>query len=62
MFDFWGDKLKEEASIKELNKNGTYNVIFEGVAEGDLINGKIRGNSNRFLSTCRNLERKWQKQ
>ena len=44
MFDFWGDKLKEEASIKELNKNGTYNVVFEGVAKGDLINGKIRGN------------------
>ena len=30
--------------MKELNKNGTYNVVFEGVAEGDLINGKIRGN------------------
>lgn len=43
MFDFWGDKIKEEASIKELNKNGTYNVIFEGVAEGDVISGKIRG-------------------
>lgn len=43
MFDFWGDKIKEEASIKELNKDGTYNVIFEGVAEGDVISGKIRG-------------------
>lgn len=43
MFDFWGDKEKERASIKELNENGTYNVIFEGVAEGDVISGKVRG-------------------
>ncbi len=43
MFDFWGDKLKKEASIKELNQNGTYNIVFEGIAEGDAINGKIRG-------------------
>ena len=43
MFSFWENKIEENKSIEELNKNGTYNVIFEGVAEGDLISGKIRG-------------------
>lgn len=43
MFSFWENKIEENKSIEELNKNGTYNVIFEGVAEGDFISGKIRG-------------------
>jgi len=43
MFGFWENEAEKKKSIEELNKNGTYNVIFEGVAEGDLISGKIRG-------------------
>lgn len=29
--------------MDELKKNGTYNVIFEGTTEDDLIKGNIRG-------------------
>ncbi len=43
MFGFWENEAEKKKSIEELNKNGTYNVIFEGVTEGDLISGKIRG-------------------
>jgi len=43
MFDFWGDKQKEKASIEELNKNGTYNIVFDGTVDGDVINGNIKG-------------------
>lgn len=35
---------RKKRKVEELNKNwNQYNVIFEGVAEGDLISGKIRG-------------------
>ena len=30
-------------SIKELNKNGTYNIVFDGTVDGDVINGNIKG-------------------
>lgn len=38
MFGFW-----ENASIEELNKNGTYNIVFDGTVDGDVINGNIKG-------------------
>lgn len=34
---------QEKASIKELNKNGTYNIVFDGTVDGDVINGNIKG-------------------
>jgi len=29
MFGFWENEEQEKASIKELNKNGTYNIVFD---------------------------------
>ena len=44
MFDFWGkNEAEKKKSMDELKKNGTYNVIFEGTTEDDLIKGNIRG-------------------
>lgn len=44
MFDFWGNEAgKREKSFEELNKNGTYNIRFEGTVEGDVIKGNING-------------------
>lgn len=33
MFGFWENEEQEKASIKELNKNGTYNIVFDGTVE-----------------------------
>ena len=35
MFGFWENEEQEKASIKELNKNGTYNIVFDGTVDGD---------------------------
>ena len=44
MFDFFGkNEAEKKKSMDELKKNGTYNVIFEGTTEDDLIKGNIRG-------------------
>ena len=43
MFGFWENEEQEKASIKELNKNGTYNIVFDGTVDGDVINGNIKG-------------------
>ncbi|WP_294627413.1 DUF4847 family protein [uncultured Bacteroides sp.] len=43
MFGFWENEADKRKSIEELNKKGTYNVVFEGAAEGEVINGKIKG-------------------
>lgn len=55
MVDFWGaDAKQREESYKELNKEGTYNVVFEGIPEGEMINGNIRGTlikNNNFEGT-----------
>lgn len=32
MFGFWENEEQEKASIKELNKNGTYNIVFDGTS------------------------------
>ena len=43
MFGFWESEAEKKKSMDELKKNGTYNVIFEGTTEDDLIKGNIRG-------------------
>ena len=43
MFPFWENEEQEKASIKELNKNGTYNIVFDGTVDGDVMNGNIKG-------------------
>ena len=42
MFPFWENEAQKTKIYDELNKNGTYNVIFEGTVEGDIIKGNIR--------------------
>lgn len=55
MVDFWGaDADKRKESYEELNKEGTYNVVFEGIPEGERISGNIRGTlvkNNSFEGT-----------
>ncbi|QIU94655.1 DUF4847 family protein [Bacteroides faecium] len=44
MFNFWGtDNTARTKSYEELEKSGSYNIVFDGIADGDIINGKIRG-------------------
>ena len=44
MFDFWGtDQTGRTKSYQELEKKGSYNLVFEGVEEGDKIQGNING-------------------
>lgn len=44
MFDFWETEAARKQSMDELNgKKGTYNINFEGVAEGDIISGMLKG-------------------
>ena len=43
MFPFWENEAQKTKIYDELNKNGTYNVIFEGTVEGDIIKGNIKG-------------------
>lgn len=44
MFDFWGnDNVARTKSYTELEKNGSYNILFDGIAEGDIISGNIKG-------------------
>ena len=39
MFGFWENEEQEKASIE----NGTYNIVFDGTVDGDVINGNIKG-------------------
>ncbi len=57
MFNFWGsDQTARENSYKELDEKGNYNIVFEGVADGNVIsNGQIRGNVIKSIA----LEGKW---
>lgn len=57
MFDFWGgNKADRDKSMNELNNNkGTYNINFEGVAEGDIISGTLKGNLIRSIA----LDGRW---
>lgn len=43
MFNFWDNEQQRDKSLKELQKNGTHNLKFEGTVEGDLIKGSIKG-------------------
>ncbi|WP_294562421.1 DUF4847 family protein [uncultured Bacteroides sp.] len=56
MFDFWESEAARKKSIDELdNYTGTYNIYFEGAAEGEIINGSLRGTLVRACS----LEGTW---
>lgn len=55
-FLFGRMKLKKKKIYEELNKNGTYNVIFEGTVEGDIIKGNIKGT---VITTTGNFEGTW---
>lgn len=44
MFDFWGnDNTARTKSYEELEKKGSYNIVFDGTVEGDVISGSIKG-------------------
>lgn len=44
MYDFWEGKTEaEKASIEELKKSDTYTLVFEGLADGDNIQGNVNG-------------------
>lgn len=49
----WSSKTK---IYEELNKNGTYNVIFEGTVEGDIKCWNIKGT---VITTTGNFEGTW---
>lgn len=55
MFGFWENEGQKKASMEMLNKNGTYNIVFEGTVEGDVINGPIKGS----VIANGTLEGKW---
>lgn len=55
MFGFWENATQKDNSIRELNKNGTYNIVFEGAVEGDIIKGNIRGS----ITTSSTIEGTW---
>ena len=48
MFPFWENEAQKTKIYDELNKNGTYNVIFEGTVEGDIIKGNIKQFSTKI--------------
>ena len=56
MFPFWEKEKQKTKIYDELNKNGTYNVIFEGTVEGDIIKGNIKGT---IITTTGNFEGTW---
>ena len=56
MFPFWENEAQKTKIYEELNKNGTYNVIFEGTVEGDIIKGNIKGT---VITTTGNFEGTW---
>ena len=49
MFPFWENEAQKTKIYDELNKNGTYNVIFEGTVEGDIIKGNIKQFSTKII-------------
>ena len=54
MFPFWENEAQKTKIYDELNKNGTYNVIFEGTVEGDIIKGNIKQFSTK--NKCYNVD------
>ena len=51
MFPFWENEAQKTKIYDELNKNGTYNVIFEGTVEGDIIKGTVITTTGNFEGT-----------
>lgn len=55
MFNFWGGNTDaREKSFEKLNLKGTFTVKFEGLVEGDVIQGKTSGKT-----ITSNLEGTW---
>lgn len=55
MFAFWENEQEKMKIMDELNKPGTYRLVFDGIAEGDVINGNIIGS----VTATSSLEGKW---
>lgn len=55
MFAFWENELEKKAILAELNQPGTYRLVFDGIAEDDVINGNIKGS----VTTTSSLEGRW---
>lgn len=55
MFAFWENEQEKKKILEELNRPGTYRLVFDGIAEDDVINGNITGT----VTTTSSLEGKW---
>lgn len=55
MFAFWENEQEKKKILEELNRPGTYRLVFDGIAEDDVINGNITG----AVTTTSSLEGKW---
>lgn len=43
MFPFWDNEDQKRKIYEELNKPGNYRIGFDGIAEGDVIQGNVQG-------------------
>lgn len=43
MFPFWENEDQKRKIFEELNKPGNYNIVFDGIVEGDVIQGSVQG-------------------
>lgn len=43
MFPFWENEDQKRKIFEELNKPGNYNIVFDGIVEGDVIRGNVQG-------------------
>lgn len=55
MFAFWENEQEKMKILEELNKPGTYRLVFDGIAEDDVINGNMNGS----VTTTSSLEGRW---
>lgn len=55
MFAFWENEQEKKKILEELNKPGTYRLVFDGIAEDDVINGNMNGS----VTTTSSLEGRW---
>lgn len=54
-YDFWGNTETYEKAIKEMNKEGTYTIAFQGAEVDNIISGTFAG----VLGTPLNYSGKW---
>lgn len=55
MFAFWENEQEKKKILEELNKPGTYRLVFDGIAEDDVINGNMNGS----VTTTSSLKGTW---